>query len=115
MNRYIAIWKGERGCDYSIGCGARIDDLGEHENMAAAIAAASTPFVEEDEPGLAYRSYLAPDAFHKLKSVEVLEIAATASIDLDAYRRAEKVRVKQEKEMAERTEYERLQRKFGGR
>jgi hypothetical protein len=114
MKRYIAIWRQRgQGCGHAIGCGVKVEDLGEHENMDAATKAASNAFLEEDEPGMAYRAYLAPDAFQKIVSITVYEIAAATEVDLDAFRRAEKARQKQEREDAEREEYERLRKKFG--
>lgn len=111
MKQYIAIWKQDgEGCDYTIGCGVRIDDLGSHEDMAAA-----TNAVVKD---LSYDYHLAPRAEGRLKSVTIHEVVATHNVDLEAIRKVEEQRraeaLKTATEAKERAELDRLRRKFVG-
>lgn len=115
MSRFIAILKQtDRGCDYTIGCGLNVTDLGEHEDEKAALVALLASFNETSF----YDYHLAPDAERRLESIKIYEVASSHTLDLDRLRQAEETRrvaaSEAAREARDRAEYERLRRKFGG-
>lgn len=107
MKTYKAyIKERSEGCDYTIGCARTVLTI-----QAESIAEAKEKFSEQVRENYSHRE-------RRLKSAELFEVGESISVDMDElYKRIDDAAYneqQQEKEKAEREEYERLKAKFGG-
>ena len=108
--RFIAYLEQEgEGCDYTIGCGVCLIEVGgdTHEEAVAELR----QMVFEDGSGFG------PDSENRLKCITLYEVADTDGIPIEewyAKYEAEQKRIAFEQaSAAERAQYERLRQKYG--
>lgn len=116
MKRFLAHFKqrGE-GCDYTIGCAHALREI-EAESIEAAIGALANDYMAVDGD---HRYPLSDRHERELKSVVVYEVAQERPLPLVDLRNARAQREHEAKaassEQHDRAEFERLQRKYGGK
>ena len=104
--KYLLVMEQDGGCDYTIGCGLKVEPI-EASNMQEATAKAF--------------EYLSEDREGKLREdvdrATLYQIPAESVLDLSGYRnkykKEQEAQAKVSRENAERAEFERLKSKFG--
>jgi hypothetical protein len=106
MKKYLLHEIQSGGCDYTIACGVRITDLGEHESLQAAVNAVCG----NDEYG---EPILKPDYITTAVVYEVSDLRAIDLAGLALTRRFNATMARQaEQEAEDRATYEKLKRRF---
>lgn len=109
MSRFILVLEQGGGCDYTIGCGTKVVELDATDGTMASLEAIEV---------IDYYGGFAP---HETRVAEatIYKVDDAVQLDLDGIRagrkaEADKAKAKA-KEKKERREFERLQKKFGGK
>ena len=114
--RYFLHEKQPNGCDYTIGCGVRLSEIegAQSMNEAVQMATALNPSPGED---LEWNARIITKGEMALSHAEVLAVSEVVVIDLEFFRTVRQaLRDKASvlsREASDRTEYERLHKKFG--
>lgn len=101
---FYAHLKQDGGCDYTIACGEKLVELDA---------------VTWEQAEAELRAWLGEHQSHYLDSAELLHVSSARDFDMPAYYRElavqEAAEKRQQEEAGERAEFERLQKKFGGK
>jgi hypothetical protein len=106
VKKYLAIWRQEGGCDYTIGCG-----FAEHMFEAPDLDAATTYVIEQlSNPEL---SDDVAGTIYKVDVYETIGIGTTLVSGVwQAERQRKQAAARRARDDHERAEYERLRKKF---
>lgn len=111
MATFYVLLQERPGCDYTIGCGAKLVRL-----KATTFEKAEVEVMSSGAGGLGYEDYVVGEG--RLDSIEIFEVANALPVDLEKYRIALRAAQEAERTKAvaaqERAEFERLSKKFGG-
>lgn len=112
MKYYAWLSNGSGGCDYTVGCGERLEELKAGTMEEARVA---LEVIIKDHGG---DHVFDPDDERSLAMIRILEVSTVAEIDMqqrwEAIRETKEAEKRAEREKHERAELERLKAKFGG-
>ena len=102
MKKYIAhLTQASEGCHYSIACGHKVIDLGEHKDVQDAVSHCMAHLKEWGYHGVL-----------SLSSCIIHEVAHTSIVDMDYFYKAKRIEARKIIEAKERAMLELLQAKY---